>query len=401
MHNNLYKVKLKDILSVKRGASLSGQYYATEGDKIRLTLGNFNYPNGGFKENTSKENIYFTGPVRNEYILHKGDIITPLTEQVAGLLGETARIPVDNTYIQSGDIGLIIPKKDKLYKGYAYYLISSKSIKYQLGATAQQTKIRHTSPKMSENCIAWIPNDLVVQKNISDFLDNINNKIILNNKINQELEQMAKTLYNYWFVQFDFPDEKGRPYKSANGKMVYNEVLKREIPEGWEVKNIKDLCNVVTGKEDANFATSNGKYAFFTCGDDVLKCDSYAFEGKAVLVAGNGNFNVKYYEGCFNAYQRTYVLFPKNTDYIGMMHKSLIDSIKLFTQGANGSIVKFITKGDIENTKVIIPDNTNLLYPLNLCLSKIDTLKKENMHLAYLRDFLLPLLMNGQVSVQS
>ena len=66
----------------------------------------------------------------------------------------------------------------------------------------------------------------------------------LNNKINKELEQMAKTLYEYWFVQFDFPDEKGRPYKSANGKMVYNDILKREIPEGWEVVKLKDLVNI-------------------------------------------------------------------------------------------------------------------------------------------------------------
>ena len=73
------------------------------------------------------------------------------------------------------------------------------------------------------------------QTSIASVLKVLDNKIILNNKINNELEQMAKTLYDYWFVQFDFPDEKGRPYKSANGKMVYNEVLKREIPEGWEV----------------------------------------------------------------------------------------------------------------------------------------------------------------------
>ncbi len=71
---------------------------------------------------------------------------------------------------------------------------------------------------------------------------------------------MAKTLYDYWFVQFDFPDENGKPYKSSGGKMVYNLELKREIPQGWEVKTISELLNVVTGKEDANFAVENGKY---------------------------------------------------------------------------------------------------------------------------------------------
>ena len=142
--------------------------------------------------------------------------------------------------------------------------------------------------------------------------------------------------------------------------MVYNDVLKREIPDGWEVKSIKDFCNVITGKEDANFATTNGIYPFFTCGDEILKCDKSAFEGKAILIAGNGNFNVKYYEGKFNAYQRTYVLIPTEQKYVGIMYRAMLDAVAKFTHGSNGSIVKFITKGDIENTYVIVPNNVNL-----------------------------------------
>ena len=134
------KVKLGQILDVKRGASLSGEYYSEKGEKIRLTLGNFNYPGGGFKENTSKIDIFFNGEVKPEFILKKGDIITPLTEQVAGLLGETARIPEDDLYIQSGDIGLVIPDESKLDRSFTYYLISSPVVKKQLGAAAQQTK---------------------------------------------------------------------------------------------------------------------------------------------------------------------------------------------------------------------------------------------------------------------
>ncbi len=103
------KIKLGELLEVKRGVSLAGEFYSETGEKIRLTLGNFDYPNGGFKNNISKTDIYFTGKVKPEFILKKGDIITPLTEQVSGLLGETARIPEDNLYIQSGDIGLVVP----------------------------------------------------------------------------------------------------------------------------------------------------------------------------------------------------------------------------------------------------------------------------------------------------
>lgn len=130
------KVKLGDLLEIKRGTTLPSKYYSKTGLRKRLTLGNFNYPNGGFKENTSKEDIFFIGDVKPEYILKKDDIITPLTEQVHGLLGETARIPLDDVYVQSGDIGLVIPNSNKLDNKFAYYLISSPVVKKQLSAGA-------------------------------------------------------------------------------------------------------------------------------------------------------------------------------------------------------------------------------------------------------------------------
>lgn len=181
------KVKLKEVLDVKRGTSLPGKYYSEKGNKIRLTLGNFDYPGGGFKENTSKEDIYFTGNVKSQFILKKGNIITPLTEQVSGLLGETATIPEDNKYIQSGDIGLIIPYESKLDTRFAYYLISSSLIKKQLAISSQQTKIRHTSPEKIMDCVAWIP-EIPIQRKIAKLLDSINIKIKNNNHINNNLD---------------------------------------------------------------------------------------------------------------------------------------------------------------------------------------------------------------------
>ena len=151
------KVLLGEVLDVQRGASLSGEFYSESGNRIRLTLGNFDYPSGGFKINTSKKDIYFTGHINPKFILKKGDLITPLTEQVAGLLGTTAFIPEDDVYIQSGDIGLVTTNENRLLKGYAYYLLNSSIIKRQLGASAQQTKIRHTSPDAIKSCVAWIP----------------------------------------------------------------------------------------------------------------------------------------------------------------------------------------------------------------------------------------------------
>ena len=91
--------------------------------------------------------------------------------------------------------------------------------------------------------------DFEEQKKIANILSAIDDKISLNNQINQELEAMAKTLYDYWFVQFDFPDQNGKPYKSSGGKMVYNTELKREIPEEWGVESVGNLLDKVTKSE--------------------------------------------------------------------------------------------------------------------------------------------------------
>ena len=235
------RCKLGDLIDVTRGTSLQGKNYSEEGELIRLTLGNFD-SKGGFKENTAKKDIYYIGNVKKEFILQKGDMITPLTEQTFGLLGSMARIPESNKYIQSQDIGLIKCKKEKIEDSFCYYLISSNLVRKQLSAAAQQTKIRHTSPDKIKDVIVDIP-ELDYQKKAGKILDYITYKIENNNKINEELESMAKTIYDYWFLQFEFPNKEGKPYKSSGGKMVWNEELKREIPEGWEFGSLKNILS--------------------------------------------------------------------------------------------------------------------------------------------------------------
>lgn len=182
----LTKHKLGELVEVSRGASLSGQFYAEEGELIRLTLGNFNMNGGGFKENTSKTDLYFTGTVKDEFILNKGDIITPLTEQSVGLLGTTARIPESGKYIQSQDVALVRCKEGLLDPNFCYYLISSSIVRQQLSAAAQQTKIRHTSPDKIKDCTVWVP-CLEDQKSIGCILTDIDEKIIVNRRINDNL----------------------------------------------------------------------------------------------------------------------------------------------------------------------------------------------------------------------
>ncbi len=419
----MIKIKLGEVMDVKRGMSLSGEFYSETGDKIRLTLGNFNYPSCGFKHNTSKKDIYFTGNVRSEFVLKKGDIITPLTEQVRGLLGNTATIPEDDLYIQSGDIGLVIPNEKKLDKRFAYYLVSSPVVKAQLDAGSQQTKIRHTSPDAIKTCEAWLPESLDTQKRIANILDDINNKIENNNAINAELEAMAKTIYDYWFLQFEFPDENGTPYKSSGGKMVWNEELKKEVPEGWEVDKIGNLFDSQAGyafksenwtscghpvltiksidtdgcvnlheasfietylPELQKYAVSNGNMIFAMSGNTIGKLGIIASSIENILIN-----------------QRVLILKTSTKDiafpYFLIKDKKVQNIIfKLGTNSAQPNI----SEDALRNIKVLLP-SMPLIKKYNMFVSDFFATiihnRIENQELASLRDFLLPLLMNGQV----
>lgn len=416
----LTRYKLRDLIDVTRGMSLPGEYYSESGEYIRLTMGNFNYNGGGFKENTAKTDIYYTGPVRDEFILKKGDIITPLTEQAIGLLGTTAMIPESGKYIQSQDVALITCKEDKIDHLFCYYLISSNIVKKQLSAAAQQTKIRHTSPDKIMDCTVWIP-EMNLQKSIGKTLYDIDQKISLNTRMNVELEAMAKQLYDYWFVQFDFPDENGNPYKSSGGKMVYNSTLKREIPEGWEVQNLFYIANYYNGLACQNYRPSedeeslpvikitemhNGfsseteKASAKIPSDAIIENGDVLFAWSAsleVMLWGNGKgaLNQHIFKVTSNnGFPRSFYYYQL-LDYVG--HFKKIAEAKKTTMG-------HITKDHLEQSQIVVPPSPDLPNQLEEKLSpimnKIIDLSSENIYLTHLRDSLLPMLMNGQVTVE-
>jgi type I restriction enzyme S subunit len=337
--------------------------------------------------------------------MKKGDIITPLTEQAIGLLGSTAIIPEDDKYIQSQDVAKIICNEDSLYPMFAYYLISSETVKKQLSAAAQQTKIRHTSPDKIKDCVVWIP-DLKEQKHIASILSNLDKKIAINRAINQNLEALAKQLYDYWFVQFDFPNENGRPYKSSGGKMVWNEKLKREIPEGWDACKIKDYLRIFTGKKDVSKAIP-GDYKFFSCAPEPITSNEYIYDGAAVLVSGNGSYTgrVTYYKGKFDLYQRTYACVPiKDEDTVSFFYYTLRYLFQpVFSGGKHGSSIPYIVLGDLADFTFAYNRQTVMLF-MNIVKTMFDLQfmgKEEIEQLIKQRDELLPLLMNGQVSLNS
>ena len=367
------KVKLKEVLEVKRGTSLSGKYYSETGDKVRLTLGNFDYPGGGFKENTSKKDIYFIGEVKPQFVLKKGDIITPLTEQVSGLLGETATIPENNKYIQSGDIGLIIPKPEKLDSRFAYYLISSSIIKKQLDVSSQQTKIRHTSPDKIMDCVVWIP-ELNIQRKIAKLLDAIDIKIKNNNQINNNLEELAFTIFFHEFGN-----------KNSNGNI--EQILVENSKSKIKVGDTKDI---------------SGEYPFFTSGESILEWNEYFVNGRTLFLNTGGNADVKFYVGKAAYSTDTWAITTNNnmTDYLYLYLKSIKSNLdrKFF----NGSGLKHLQKLLFKQEKMYIPTNEELNNFNNKVASFFDTItanKLENKKLNSLKDFLLPTLMNGQINV--
>ena len=425
------KYKLGDLIEVTRGASLSGDFYAASGKYIRLTCGNFDYHNNCFKENTSKDNLYYTGEFRTEFLLDKGDLITPLTEQAIGLLGSTAWIPESGKYIQSQDIAKITCKEELLDKKFAYYLISSNMVKQQLGAAAQQTKIRHTSPDKIKDCTVWLPS-LAEQKQIGQLLFDIDRKIEINRAINHNLEAMAKQLYDYWFVQFDFPDEEGKPYKSSGGKMKYCEELQIEIPDEWNVCRLSEfVSNNNTGDWGTDNPSENSIEIGCIRGADIIKLNNLpkryikssnrakllslwdvvievsggspiqatgrsAFITSGVIERNGGQIT------CSNFCHAFSFKDYRESAYFFYIWKMFYDNGIMFNyEGKTSGIKNFMTETFLANKWVKAPKG--LIYKffdtIKSVYAKIDANITESNDLIKQRDELLPLLMNGQASL--
>ncbi len=417
------KYKLGELIEVTRGASLCGYFYAASGKYIRLTCGNFDYRNNCFKENTSKDNLFYTGELKEEFLLKKGDLITPLTEQAIGLLGSTAWIPESGKYIQSQDIAKITCKEELLDKRFAYYLISSDMVKRQLSAAAQQTKIRHTSPDKIKDCTVWLP-PLPEQKKIGQLLSDIDRKIALNRAINDKLEAMAKQLYDYWFVQFDFPDANGKPYKSSGGKMVWNEKLKREIPALWEAKLVDDIAEVFNGAtpsttDGQNYGgdivwitpkdLSDQKHKFVYYGERNISqtgydsCSTHLLPINTILMSSRapiGLLAIAKTELCTNQGFKSFV--PKKDSMAAYLYYYLQIHIKQIEQLGTGTTFKEVSREDVLKFPILKPNDEILdLWEEKVTMvnDRQLELQKENENLIKQRDELLPLLMNGQVKV--
>ncbi|MGL1336643.1 restriction endonuclease subunit S [Vibrio parahaemolyticus] len=264
-----------------------------------------------------------------------------------------------------------------------------------------------------------VPKNHQLKEDIVRVLDAIDSKIRVNNRINTELKTMAKTLYDYWFVQFDFPDANGKPYKSSGGKMIYNPVLKREIPESWDDVSLVDIATFTNGIACQKYYPSNDEPTYkvikireFSSGfDERSECVSRAVPKKVVVkdgdilfswsatlevklwTGGTGALNQHIFKVTSESYPKTFYYFEvlKCLEYFKMVAK-----LRKTTMG-------HITKDHLISTRISLPPK-ELIKAMDIKLSPI--FKKmvinyqQSLELEKLRDWLLPMLMNGQVTVK-
>ena len=238
------------------------------------------------------------------------------------------------------------------------------------------------------------------QNNIVSILKALDDKIQTNNQINQELEAMAKTLYDYWFMQFDFPDQNGKPYKSSGGKMVYHPELKREIPEGWGVEKLSYFLTIKNGKDHRHL--QDGKFAVYGSGGIMRMVTDYLYSGESILFPRKGTLNNVMYvnEKFWTVDTMFYSEVNKNNSALYVFYSVKdIDFNKLNT----GTGVPSMTSSILYDLNIIVPEE-NILEKFNTVVKRnYETIKLnniQNQELIQLRDWLLPMLMNGQVKVE-
>ena len=249
------------------------------------------------------------------------------------------------------------------------------------------------------------------QKRVASVLQNLDHKIALNRQINDNLEEMAKQLYDYWFVQFDFPNEEGKSYKSSGGAMVWNEKLKREIPQEWSDCKLKDFINLFDSKRvplsSKDRGERQGVYPYYGATGIMDYVNDYIFDGDYILLAEDGSTSdakgfpiVQYIWGKNWVNNHAHIILPKNERYT-MFTYQMLRSIPA-KQIETGSIQKKISQENLCGYKMVLPNSDllekyeNVVSPLwekrKRCIEEINTLTKQ-------RDELLPLLMNGQATV--
>ena len=352
-----------------------------------------------------------------EKIISPNSIMVTCIGSAMGKVAKNSLSSVTNQQINS------IIVNENFDSDYIYYLLKNNYAVLR-NAASGSTAIPILNKTDFDNLRFKVELNLNEQRKMVSILSTIDDKIETNNQINQELEAMAKTLYDYWFVQFDFPDQNGKPYKSSGGKMVYNPELKREIPEGWGVEKIENIAQTGSGgtPKSTNVSYySNGEIPWINSGEleqmvitstsnfiteeGLNNSSAKLFPSGTILVAMYGATAGKVSFLTFEASTNQAICAIMLTD-IRMRYylKNVIEDLyQYLVKLSTGSARDNLSQDMIKNIKVVIPSNDILdrFYDFsNNVIKEITKKQQENEQLTQLRDWLLPMLMNGQARVE-
>ena len=363
----------------------------------------------------------------SKFQLKKGQVALTKDSETRDDIGIPTYIADDfDDVILGYHCALITPNKDILDGRYLNALLQTDYAKKYFACNASGSGQRYALSIEALNSFPVPVIPLQEQKQIGETFSALDKKIELNRAINQNLETMAKQLYDYWFVQFDFPNEEGKPYKSSGGEMVWNEKLKRDIPASWKTKAIEDIADVYNGAtpstvNEQNYGgdivwitpkdLSDQKQKFVYLGERKISqagynsCSTHLLPPNTILMSSRapiGLLSIAKTELCTNQGFKNFV--PKAENISTYLYYYLNIHIRQIEQLGTGTTFKEVSREDVLKFPILKPSDTILdlweerVSALN---NKQFEIQKEKEYLTKQRDGLLPLLMNGQVSVNS
>ncbi|HAX7011043.1 TPA: restriction endonuclease subunit S [Escherichia coli] len=354
------------------------------------------------------------GVAKREDYLEPGDIIFVRSNGNKVLVGRSLYIDLNEKSLCSGFCIRARLKTDDFLPLFLAYYTRTNFFKSAITSVAG-TNINNLNQDILGNIM--IPHySIGIQKSIVAVLTSIDEKIAINNRINAELEAMAKTLYDYWFVQFDFPDANGKPYKTSGGRMEYNATLKREIPAGWAVNTLSQIANITMGQSPAGESynedgigtlffqgSTDFGWLFPTPRQYTTSPTRMAKKGDILLSvrAPVGDMNIANADCCIG---RGLAALNSKSRSDGFLFYVMKYFKQVFERrNAEGTTFGSMTKDDLHSLQVVCPE-PGLLKRYDDIVSEynkmIFTRSLENQDLIKLRDWLLPILMNGQVKIK-
>ena len=379
------KVKLEELYEVHNGLSKGRQFFGTGFPFLTFS----DVFNNWFLPKQLESLVQTTDKERESCSIKAGDVFITRTSETMDELGMSSvalRDYPNATY--NGFTKRLRPITDRVNPRYIGYYLRTPKFRGQFMAFSTMTTRASLANNDLLNMEVELPS-METQHRIANILSRYDSLIENYQKQIKLLEEAAQRLYKEWFVDLRFPGHE-------------NTNLIDGVPEGWEKKKVGEIAPIITGKKDANFGTPNGEYPFFTCSQEPIKAPSFSFDCAAVLLAGNGDFNVKLYRGRFEAYQRTYVLSPYIDSHLYLLFYTISANMSKLAAGSSGSTIKFLTKGMIDGINLNVP-NDKILRSFNKKVEPIqssrESLQSQLRLLTEARDRLLPKLMSGEITI--